>query len=381
MSKTTSPLLIDEYPLMVLPSLAHRIGLSEAILLQQVHYWLKLPKMGKDFGGKRWFRNSAEEWQRENFKFWSVPTVRRLFDSLEERGIIVSNKNLNLNSWDRTAWYTINYDILDNLMVPLDYDVPVPPSDQNDQMTSDQNDQIGLIETIRSYSDTHSEIPSETIFAVDKSNGTHTDSHPAEKAKDTSPKEETDPFETKPVRTRKFDARKWYAVNEDEKKIGYKSYTKAEADEKRDALGERGYSLVLGKLLKANPCYQSFEETGRPRNLMFDAFAMGAFDMPKGFHTDDLAGNEWVINQWLNEVASYEKAEIAELRTSEYFADLASSFCEDWKTHLPGYDFPMKKGAMWRNWSKWRKQGFNSRSQSDGFIEVHYQDVNELPED
>jgi len=36
-----SKLLIDEYPLQVLPSLAVIYGLNEAIILQQVHYWIK----------------------------------------------------------------------------------------------------------------------------------------------------------------------------------------------------------------------------------------------------------------------------------------------------------------------------------------------------
>ena len=35
-----SNLLIHEEPLLVLPGLASRIGLNEAIFLQQIHYWL-----------------------------------------------------------------------------------------------------------------------------------------------------------------------------------------------------------------------------------------------------------------------------------------------------------------------------------------------------
>ncbi len=33
-------LLLDEHPLLVMPKLATLIGLNEAIVLQQVHYWL-----------------------------------------------------------------------------------------------------------------------------------------------------------------------------------------------------------------------------------------------------------------------------------------------------------------------------------------------------
>ena len=37
----SSRLLIDEYPLVVQPSLAALVGINEAIILQQIHYWLQ----------------------------------------------------------------------------------------------------------------------------------------------------------------------------------------------------------------------------------------------------------------------------------------------------------------------------------------------------
>ena len=46
-----SRLLIDEPPLQVLPSLAREIGLNEAIMLQQIHYWLL--KSGNEFEGAK----------------------------------------------------------------------------------------------------------------------------------------------------------------------------------------------------------------------------------------------------------------------------------------------------------------------------------------
>jgi len=38
----SSSLLINESPLQVLPSLAVLVGLNEAIVLQQTHYWIKM---------------------------------------------------------------------------------------------------------------------------------------------------------------------------------------------------------------------------------------------------------------------------------------------------------------------------------------------------
>ncbi|WLF74824.1 hypothetical protein Q3V38_08385 [Limosilactobacillus fermentum] len=45
-------LLIEEPPLQVLPSLAKSIGLNEAIVLQQIHYWIRKSNNLKD--GHKW---------------------------------------------------------------------------------------------------------------------------------------------------------------------------------------------------------------------------------------------------------------------------------------------------------------------------------------
>lgn len=108
-----SKLIIEEYPLLVLPSLACAIGLNEAIALQQIHYWLN-PRINKNYKeGYFWIYNSYEEWQKQ-FSFWSVRTIRRIIQSLESNGLLISN-NFNLNNFDKTKWYTINYILLESL--------------------------------------------------------------------------------------------------------------------------------------------------------------------------------------------------------------------------------------------------------------------------
>ena len=70
----SSKLLIDDYPLQVLPKLAVAIGLNEAIFLQQVHYWLQ--KNTKHVrNGKIWCYNAYKDWKRDNFPFWSESTI------------------------------------------------------------------------------------------------------------------------------------------------------------------------------------------------------------------------------------------------------------------------------------------------------------------
>lgn len=102
-------LLFNENPLVILPELAVNIGLNEAIVLQQLHYWLQKSTKIKD--GKAWVYNSVREWQ-EQFPFWSADTVRRSLNKLMRDGIVVKGK-YNKVSFDKTIWYTIDYDALD----------------------------------------------------------------------------------------------------------------------------------------------------------------------------------------------------------------------------------------------------------------------------
>lgn len=105
-------LLINEPPLQVLPSLAREIGLNEAIILQQIHYWLN-PKINKNFlEDCYWVHNSYEQWQ-EQFCFWSLDTIKRAILSLERKGLIIS-KNFNKSHFNKTKWYTIAYEKLND---------------------------------------------------------------------------------------------------------------------------------------------------------------------------------------------------------------------------------------------------------------------------
>lgn len=106
-----SRLLINEPPLQVLPSLAVKIGLQEAIVLQQVHYWLQAAKP-RD-GGGRWVFNTYEQWA-EQFPFWSPEAIRKIFKSLRDKGLIASRPR-GLHAFDRVNEYTIDYDVLEGL--------------------------------------------------------------------------------------------------------------------------------------------------------------------------------------------------------------------------------------------------------------------------
>lgn len=109
----TSQLLINEPPLQVLPTLALKIGLNEAIILQQVHYWLNPHINKKCIEGRYWVYNSCESWQQQ-FKFWSKNTIKRAIASLQHQKLLIVG-NFNHDKFNRSKWYSINYEQLQNI--------------------------------------------------------------------------------------------------------------------------------------------------------------------------------------------------------------------------------------------------------------------------
>ena len=106
-----SNLLLNEVPLMCQPSLATKIGLNEAIFIQQLHYWLN--RSTNYIDNRIWVYNTIDDWHKQ-FPFWSITTIRRIITSLEKKKLIIT-ANYNKINIDRTKWYTINYSALDEL--------------------------------------------------------------------------------------------------------------------------------------------------------------------------------------------------------------------------------------------------------------------------
>lgn len=109
-----SRLLLDERPLVVIPELAVAVGLNKAIAIQQIHYWVKLnQRADKNFReGHYWTYNSYEDW-KDQFPFWSISTIKRIFLELESEKLIITG-NFNRLPIDRTKWYRLNYELLND---------------------------------------------------------------------------------------------------------------------------------------------------------------------------------------------------------------------------------------------------------------------------
>ena len=103
-----SNLLINDYPLMVSPKLAARIGLEEATFVQQIH-WLCEKRINiRD--GLSWVYNTYDQWL-EMFPFFeNEQRVGRIVRRLEKLGVLVTTKKYNKLPLDKRKWYRVDYD-------------------------------------------------------------------------------------------------------------------------------------------------------------------------------------------------------------------------------------------------------------------------------
>lgn len=106
-------LLYNDEPITINRKLAKCLGLKEAVIFQQIHYWLQVNKKKHNnyIEGRYWTFNSIAKWHEEEFDFLSVRTIERTLKSLENEGLLISNM-FNKMKGDKTKWYSIDYDKL-----------------------------------------------------------------------------------------------------------------------------------------------------------------------------------------------------------------------------------------------------------------------------
>lgn len=141
-------------------------SLDEAIVLNQLNYWIERNKdANRNFrDGHYWVYNSYEAWRKQDFPVWSATKIKRIFTSLEGKGIVLS-ANYNKLAIDKTKWYTIDYDKLKKFIEEyskgqnetstdqdeISKDADDQPIDQNDQ-TLDQSERALPDTNYRDYS-------------------------------------------------------------------------------------------------------------------------------------------------------------------------------------------------------------------------------------
>lgn len=114
--------LFDEHPIIANKTLAIEIGLNEALILQQINYWIEINKRtGKNFyEGRYWTYNSIRSWQENDFEYLSFETVKRTFAKLEKQGYLITG-NFNKDPRDKTKWYTIDDERLFKLYKEIEF--------------------------------------------------------------------------------------------------------------------------------------------------------------------------------------------------------------------------------------------------------------------
>ena len=109
--------LINEDPIFFLPTLATGLGINEAILLQKIHGWLQCTP--KEHVGRSWIYNTYKSWH-EQLPFMSESAIKRATKNLIDKGIIIT-ENFNKNSFDKTLWYSIDYEKLTSVVQSVDF--------------------------------------------------------------------------------------------------------------------------------------------------------------------------------------------------------------------------------------------------------------------
>ena len=105
MSDYQTSLLLSKNKIVLNTDLATQIGLNEALVLQQLFYWLE---KGIEINGRQWVYKTHAKWQKQDFPFWSVSTIKRTLNNLEKLGLI-DVEQLSDNNFDRKNYYTINF--------------------------------------------------------------------------------------------------------------------------------------------------------------------------------------------------------------------------------------------------------------------------------
>lgn len=123
-------LLFEDKLLVINPRLAQKIGLNEAIVLQQILYWVKNDRAGEFINGYKWIYNSIPQWSIQ-FPFWSEATIKRTLASLRDKGCIVADQ-LSKDPRDKTLYYRLSDDLIDDLSIGS---ICTDGQGQNDPMT------------------------------------------------------------------------------------------------------------------------------------------------------------------------------------------------------------------------------------------------------
>lgn len=97
--------------------LVNKLGLEEAYILCYIDGWLAANSSNEEYikDGKVWMFRSIEMMHEKDFPTMSAKTIRRYISRLINIGCLIRGR-YNKKNYDKTAWYTIDYDMVCKLI-------------------------------------------------------------------------------------------------------------------------------------------------------------------------------------------------------------------------------------------------------------------------
>lgn len=122
--------------------LAQKLGLNEAIMIRYFMFWIDKNKANERnfYDGRYWTYNTLASFG-EIFPFWSKDQIRYTLKKLSEKNILITG-NYNKNPYDKTLWYSINNDVIAELM--KSDDEILPNADGNTPASKCENPHIDV---------------------------------------------------------------------------------------------------------------------------------------------------------------------------------------------------------------------------------------------
>lgn len=135
-----SKLITPESPLLVPPLLAAEIGLNEALILQQIHYYCLISKHIKR-DGRRWFWKTLNDWN-QTLPFLSISTIRRAIANLRDKFKLIDVERHSQKTWYQANWFTINVENVEALWNKISHSEQIHVTNLNTSSCSQRSDDI-----------------------------------------------------------------------------------------------------------------------------------------------------------------------------------------------------------------------------------------------
>ena len=111
MNEMNEILLVNDSPLLLLPSLAVAIGVNEAIVLQEVHRLTRQNKAENNVGffkdGRWWFTFTRENWS-SSFPWMTQAEAWPTIQKLRKGGLLIAEAQ-NKSKFNPGFWYAVDY--------------------------------------------------------------------------------------------------------------------------------------------------------------------------------------------------------------------------------------------------------------------------------